>query len=284
MSLPSKSINTLVQDIYNYLDGNAKIDPERVKALGDSLAKTITERLTNGNQTPELRMSNFGTKCKRKLWYQIRTPADAEPLDGKSRFKFLFGDILEDITLFLAEEAGHKVTGRQDTLELNGITGHRDAVIDGVLVDVKSANARSFDKFKEHRVDQDDPFGYLDQLGLYSAASKEDPLVEVKGEHAFVAVDKELGNIVVDKYKVDKTRDWPAEIDEARELIASDEPPPRGFDPIPDGKSGNMQLPVPCRYCAFKHKCHPGLRTFIYSSGPRWLTKVTREPDVKEIK
>lgn len=283
MTAPSKSLNTLVKDIYDYLDGNAKISPERVRELGDSLAKTISERLTNGNQTPELRMSNFGTKCDRQLWYRIRHPADAEPLDGKARFKFLFGDILEDVVLVLAEEAGHKVTGRQDTLEISGIKGHRDAVIDGVLVDVKSANARSFTKFEEHRLEQDDPFGYLTQIGLYSAASKDDPLVEVKGEHAFLAVDKELGTLVVDKYKVDRSRDWEAEVRAKRQLLDSDDTPARGYDPIPDGASGNMQLPLPCRYCAFKRKCHPDLRTFAYANGRRYLTKVVKVPNVPEI-
>ncbi len=284
MTAPSKSLTTLVKDIYSYLDGNAKIDPERVKALGDELAKTIAERLTNGNQEPELRVSNFGSKCDRQLWYRIRTPADAEPLDGKARLKFLYGDILESVLLFLAEESGHKVEGRQDTVEIHGVKGHRDAIIDGVLVDVKSANSRSFGKFEEHRLESDDPFGYLTQLNMYSAASKDDPLVQVKGEHAFLAVDKELGTLVVDKYKVDRSTDWKDRIDEKRRLLDSPEPPVRGYDPIPDGKSGNEQLPVPCRYCAFKSKCHPGLRTFIYSNGPRYLTKVVREPDVYEVK
>jgi len=284
LTAPSKNINTLVKDVYNYLDGNAKVSEERVKALSERLARTITDELTNGNKTTELRMSNFGTKCDRQLWYRIRTPADAEPLDGKARFKFLFGHILEDVGLFLVEESGHKVTGRQDTLDLHGVKGHRDAVIDGVLVDVKTANSRSFSKFAEHRLESDDPFGYLTQLNMYSAASKDDPLVEVKGEHAFLAIDKELGTIVVDKYKVDKDRDWAGEVTVKRDILRMESPPPRGYDPIPDGKSGNEQLPVPCRYCPFKSKCHPQLRTFIYSNGPRYLTKVVREPEVKEIK
>lgn len=278
-----KSISTLVKDIYAYLDGNAKIDPQRVKVLGDRLAETITERLTNGNQTPELRMSNFGTKCDRQLWYRIKCPTEAEPLDGKARFKFLFGDILEDVVLVLAEEAGHRVTGRQTTLELAGIKGHRDAVIDGVLVDVKSANARSFTKFEKHELEEDDPFGYLTQIGLYSAASKDDPLVEVKGEHAFLAVDKELGTLVVDKYKIDRSRDWEKEIREKRQVLERTDPPARGYSDVPDGASGNRKLGVACSYCPFKHKCWPGLRTFQYSNGRRHLTVVEREPEVKEV-
>ncbi len=280
---PVKTINTLVEDVYNYLDGNAKVTKERVKALSDQLAKTITEELTNGNKQTELRMSNFGTKCERQLWYRINTPADAEPLDGKSRLNFLLGHILEDVQLFLIEESGHRVEGRQDELEINGLKGHRDAVIDGVLVDVKSTSSRQFEKFRNHELERDDPFGYLTQINLYSTASKEDPLVTVKGEHAFVAINKEFGSLAVDKYKVDKERDFSAELDEKRRLLDSPTPPVRGFNPIPDGKSGNEQLPVPCRYCPFKSKCHPGLRTFQYSNGKRYLTKVVREPDVREV-
>ena len=62
----------------------------------------------------------------------------------------MFGDILEELLLFLAKEAGHTVTGQQDTLSISGVNGHRDAIIDGRLVDVKSASSYSFRKFKNN--------------------------------------------------------------------------------------------------------------------------------------
>ncbi len=67
-------------------------------------------------------------------------------------------------------------------------------------------------------------------------------------------------------------------------IVELPEPPNRGFMAEPDGKSGNMQLCMECRYCEYKHTCWPGLRTFLYSGGPRFLTKVVKEPDVPEVK
>ena len=68
-----------------------------------------------------------------------------------------------------------------------------------------------------------------------------------------------------------------------KELADPDTPiPERCYPDIPDGKSGNMKLSVPCSYCSFKEHCWPELRTFIYSNGPRYLTKVVRTPDVYE--
>jgi hypothetical protein len=61
--------------------------------------------------------------------------------------------------------------------------------------------------------------------------------------------------------------------------------PARTFEPIPEGKSGNMKLGLNCSYCGYKTHCHPGLRTFAYARGPVFLTDVIREPKetVKEI-
>ena len=64
--------------------------------------------------------------------------------------------------------------------------------------------------------------------------------------------------------------------------------PPRCYEDVEDGASGNRKLCVECSYCAFKVDCWQdvndgsGLRKFIYSSGPRWLTVVKKEPNVME--
>lgn len=279
-----KSLNTLVQDIYALLQsGKAKIDAVR-------LADIISRRLENSKSGEVLRMSALGERCWRKLWYRQHLPDKAEPLAGNTLLTFLMGDIAEEVVLSLAEQAeGHRVTGRQDTLELDGVLGHRDAIIDGVLVDVKSANSRSIEKFKGHNLEKDDPFGYLEQLGAYLEASKDDDKVEVKGEAAFLAFDKELGHLVVDRYKPEK-RDWKKWISELRGMLSSSEPPRRAYMAEPDGKSGNMKLPLECRYCQYKNECWKnanggkGLRKFLYSNGPRWLTHVEREPDVQEVR
>ena len=74
-----------------------------------------------------------------------------------------------------------------------------------------------------------------------------------------------------------------AEVDKTKKIVTSTTKPERGFSDVPDGKSGNLKLGVGCSYCAYKHHCWPDLRTFIYSTGPRFLTRVTRLPNVPEV-
>ncbi len=47
---------------------------------------------------------------------------------------------------------------------------------------------------------------------------------------------------------------------------------------VADGESGNVKLDTTASYSSFKHSCFPGLRTFLFSGGPRHLTKVVRRP------
>ena len=66
-------------------------------------------------------------------------------------------------------------------------------------------------------------------------------------------------------------------------LVALPEPPRCTCGTVPDGKSGNFKLDVKASYSPYKYVCFPSLRTFLYSDGPRYLTKVTRKPDVIEV-
>jgi hypothetical protein len=274
-------INTLIRDIYKLFTDRYTPNPENVKTFGNNLASIVEDRLSEEKNQAYLRPSNIGQPCDRKLWYSINTPDKAEPLSPTVKFKFLYGDIIEALVLFLAAEAGHKVEGCQETVEIAGVKGKRDAIIDGVLVDVKSANSRSFKKFEEHTLDKDDAFGYRKQLSFYLNASKKDERLTTKDRAAFLAVDKELGHLALDFHGSDE--DWEKIIEEKRDLLASPVPPERAFKAVPEGKSGNERLTVPCTYCAFKKICWPGLRTYIYSNGPMFLTHVERAPKVTEV-
>ena len=72
-------------------------------------------------------------------------------------------------------------------------------------------------------------------------------------------------------------------IEHVQEMVKQPEPPEQCYEPKPDGKSGNMKLDIGCSYCAYKKSCWPGLRAFLYSTGPRFLTEVVNEPKVQEI-
>lgn len=279
----TKTIDSLVPDIHKVFTDFHNFNEDLLKKFGERVSATVARQVNQESGTPSLRMSNLGQKCNRKLWYSINTPNDGEHLPVEARVKFLFGHLLEDLLLFLAEEAGHDVRGCQDELLINGVKGHRDAVIDGVVVDCKSASSFSFKKFKEGLKHEDDGFGYLDQLQAYLYASQDDPVVTDKGRAAFLVIDKTLGHITLDIHK--KTdKDFPKIVAEKREAVTQEKPPARFYKDIPEGKSGNRKLGIECSYCNFKSKCWPSLKTYVYARGPVYLTNVERTPDVPEAK
>ncbi len=231
-------------------------------------------------------MSSIGQPCARRLWYQTNLKATTSH-SASTSFKFLYGDVIEDLVLALAKAAGHSVEGQQDELVIEGIKGHRDAVIDGVTVDVKSASSYSFEKFKKGLSESDDSFGYLTQLPSYVKAAENDPLVTDKEGGAFLVVDKVDGRICLDyhNFKEEGSLDEVEKFFKHRiDMSSKTTPPSRGFNPQPEGKSGNMALGFNCSFCEFKEVCHPGLRKFNYKPRPKYLTKVVREPKVEEIK
>lgn len=277
-----KTIDTLVTDIYELVDKGADVPDELVQEFASELASIVKDRLGE-RPAPRLRLSNLGTKCDRKLWLEINFPETMEPLSPETRLKFLIGDLHEAILLFLARAAGHEVEGTQDTIDLEGVSGHRDAVVDGVLCDVKSASSRAFVKFKEGLKPDQDSFGYRVQIGSYLAGSQDDPVVREKDKAAFIASDKTLGKITVDVHADLPPPEYFRELSRQKQaMLSSKEMPPRAFDDEPDGKSGNRKLGTYCSYCPVKHACWPGLKVYQYSSGPRFLTKVVREPKVEE--
>lgn len=267
-------IKTLVQDIYARVCSKELFKEEDVHEFAKNLAIKLADNMSAERGQPYLRMSNLGQPCDRKLWQSINTPERAEPLPPATRIKFLFGHILEELLMFLARAAGHDVRGEQDVLDLAGVKGRRDGVIDGHLVDAKSASSRSFDKFRDHGLRDDDAFGYLIQLGSYLEASKDDPVVTDKAKASFLAIDKQHGHVVLDTYNL-KDTDHAKIVEEKRAILAGPIP-----DRLPeaDGGNGNRVLGVACSYCEFKRECFPGLRTFAYSGGPKYFTHVAKQP------
>jgi hypothetical protein len=270
-----KSIKTLVRDIQALLKNNGPFNKEAVDGFASALSTKIVERLGERKGKPSLRLSNLGTSCNRKLWYSINRPELAEPLSASTRLKFLFGDILEEVLIFLSRASGHTVTREQEEVEVNGVRGHLDAFVDGELVDFKSASTYSFRKFRDGGLTSDDPFGYITQLGGYACGTS------VRRGH-FVVVDKTLGNLCLDTHDLPDT-DYDKLIDDNREMLAWPQPPERGYKDEFDGKSGNRKLGVACSYCPFKSHCWPGLRAFNYAGRPVFLTKVERLPKVQEL-
>lgn len=280
----TKSIQTLKSDIENVLSTGEGWTEDIADWVGEQISKGLTRQLTPKlNSVGTLRMSSLGQPCERKLWYSVQPSLSSlkEVLQPNTLNKFIFGDMIEAYTLGLIKASGHSLEGMQDQVQILGIKGSRDCVIDGMVFDIKSASTMSMNKFKNNGLRENDPFGYLSQLSSYVYASKDDPLVTNKTHGGFVAIDKQFGHIEIDIYDLTtELSNKEAEVQRKKDVVKSPETPKRSFEDVPDGKSGNRKLGTNCSYCEFKQICWPDLQTYIYSTGPRYLTEVVREPKV----
>jgi len=278
-----KSIYQLIPDIQHLVEKkDGWFTPELSKLFSEDVSRRLQRHFNEDKTTPTLRLSQMGPKCPCALWHSIYSPGEAEALPPWVEIKFAFGHILEALVVTLSKATGHEVTGEQDEVTVDGVKGHRDCVIDGCVVDIKSASSMSFKRFKDGSIKDNDSFGYLEQLDAYLVGSLDDPLVRVKDRAFDLVVDKQLGHMVLYEHKL--RDDISAKVAAAKVIVASPRPPTCTCGEVPDGKSGNFKLDVRASYSPQKYLCKPNLRTFIYSDGPRYLTKVVRLPDVPEIR
>lgn len=285
-----KELSALPDDIYALFnpDEDHVVNEENLESFAQNLKDLMRLRLRAAPEvrTP-LRFSSLG-KPNRQIWY------DAHPIEGgvlpngspakealrpQTYVKFLYGDIIEQMLLFLTKEAGHTVEMEQAEVEVDGVLGHIDAKIDGVIVDVKSASPFGYQKFKKNEVVSDDPFGYVAQLSGYAS------VLTPSQPAAWLANDKVAGDICISILpSVVIDHHDPAErIKELKDVVESEEVPELCHQPVADGKSGNQKLGTACSYCSHKFRCHPSLRIFLYSTGPKFFTQILKEPKVDEI-
>jgi hypothetical protein len=280
-----KKIETLINDMEQVVLGLGGWDA----AITEYLATTISEVAEARFSTPQeprgyLSLSGLGNPCDRDLWYKVNMTDKAAPMGPETLGTFFYGDLLEALVIALAKASGHDVQGEQDRLDVHGIKGHRDVVIDGMTVDVKSASSFSFEKFKAGKLREEDPFGYISQLSSYVYAGKDDPLVTNKTEGAFLAIRKDRFKLCLDRYDfTEELKTKEAEILKKKEVVSGPIPEER-IPPVPQSKtSPNTKLAMKCGYCSFRKECYPEARTFIYSNGPVFLVDVKKVPNVLEV-
>ena len=283
-----KKLDTLVEDIYDKLsvlsDGESlNIDDKTIDAFGESMKEVLSQWANpRPRDSGTLRMSNIG-KPLRQLWYDMRSESKTTERIKPSVFiKFLYGHLLEEVLLMLIKIAGHEVTDEQKEVSVSGIKGHMDCVIDGEVIDIKTASGFAFKKFYNKTLAEDDIFGYLAQLAGYEAAMGTN-----KG--GFLAMNKESGEIALYRPDSFDKPDIKKKIKTVKKLIKVDTPPELCYNPVPDGAAGNMQIARGCTWCRHKFECHAdsnkgkGLRVFKYSNKYSYLTRVVKEPRVLEV-
>jgi len=276
-----RTIDTLVDDIYALMETKEVPEgvnlEEQVEHFGENMKVLFSNIFTEKReQNPRLRMSNVG-KGSRYLWNEAQM-LEAEEIEAPTYLKFMFGHMIEEMLVFLIRTSGHEVTGEQQEVTVEGVKGHIDCFIDGDLIDIKSASTFGFKKFKEGTLMNDDPFGYIDQIKGYAEGLGETKV-------GWLAMDKQHGHLTVLQHSIEDFKDSPDIVDRIKHLktvVASSEAPERCYEDVPDGKSGNRKLGINCSYCKFKKHCWPDLRAFYYSTGPKYLTHVARQPKVTE--
>ena len=285
----SKTIHTLVDDIYRLMEtkeAEESVDVEaEIELFGENMKALMRTEFGRKRTTDRrtLRLSNIG-RDDRVLW-NVVNGTEKEEIKPATYIKFMYGHLIEEMLLFMTRMAGHEVSDEQRVCEVEGIKGHMDCKIDGIVIDVKSASSFGFKKFKDGTLAMDDAFGYVDQIKAYAHACGET-------EFGWLAMDKANGHLAVLKYDLEDTQapihehikgDIRERIKHVKEMVKGDEPTELCTETVPDGKSGNKKLGIKCSYCQYKKHCYPELRAFAYSYGPKFLSEVVNEPRVQEI-
>ncbi len=282
----NKTTDNLVQDIYDLMvskDADSSVDVEaEIDKFGEGVKALMRTEFGQEKRKDnrKLRLSNIG-RTDRYLWNHFNG-TEGEDILPHTYVKFMYGHLIEEMLLFLTRMAGHSVTDEQKVCKVNDIVGHMDCKIDGVVTDVKSASSYGFKKFKDATLVNDDSFGYIDQIKAYAKS-------EGERQVGWLTMDKANGHLTYLKYDLDDTdndklkEDIGDRVDHIKALVLGNEPKKYCYEPVPDGKSGNMKLAVGCSYCQFKKHCYPDLRVFNYSYAPKFLCKVVKEPNVQEI-
>tara|TARA_R110000851_G_scaffold67273_2_gene152068 strand:+ start:363 stop:1238 length:876 start_codon:yes stop_codon:yes gene_type:complete len=287
MKKNKKTLDTLVQDIYasiQPLTQNVQLDIKDSDfdkfgvAMADALKHWATPQPRGSSS---LRMSNIG-KPSRQLWFDLNAEQNPQQLDPSTMIKFLYGHLLEELVLFFVKLAGHEVTGEQKTIEVEGIQGHMDCIIDGEVVDIKTTSGFAFKKFKEGTLSNDDPFGYIAQLSGYEHS-------EGTNNGGFLALNKETGELTLFRPDEFDKPNIVNSIKNIKKTVAKKTPPIFCYPTVPEGKAGNFKLAKGCTYCRHKFECHKdsnngkGLRAFKYAKGATYFTDIKSLPKVEEI-
>ena len=277
----SSKISTLLDDIGYRLEEGTVPEEANLAIFLDELKEVMQNFFveeSNRDSTGKLRLSAVGRE-DRKLWYDFNGYAK-EKLNTSQRIRFCLGHILESFVLLLTREAGHTVEDCQKEVSVEKVKGHIDCIIDGELVDVKSASPYGFKKFVDGSIiTGEDPFGYMYQLSSYGAA-----LGKKKGY--FLSIDKSGGNLNLLEVPLNNVD--PAErISYLKDTLPDSDPPDRCYPEVEEA-SGNKRIGFNCKYCDYKVECWKdsnngqGLRKYNYAKGPEYFTHIQKEPRVEE--
>ena len=127
-------LDSLTKDIKNIFKKDVQPSEDDLKEFADNVLDSIRDSFIRHEQIPKnaIRFSSIG-KPDRQLWYQYNKPHEAEELHASTRIKFMFGHLIEQLVFLLIKTAGHKVSSIQEEKVIDGVTGHMDGRVDGIV-------------------------------------------------------------------------------------------------------------------------------------------------------
>ena len=251
--------------------GRGEIDSSRLDDLieqfgedcKDSLRKQLSDR---GNF--RIRMSGLGRPlCQQKMEKRGHT----QEMGYNDIMRFLMGDLVEAVAVFVLKAAGVNVvdTQRQCNLNLSGedVKGTLDIILDDgeqKVWDIKSTSPWSYENKFSGRggydvIKEDDPFGYIMQGYLYSEA-------QGMPFGGWIAINKSTGEWDFVEAPDDQEEDRKAYLEEANKRVESlnkDDKFKIPFEATDESYTvkgekiftGNKLMPKTCTFCSFKQDC-----------------------------
>jgi hypothetical protein len=144
--------------------------------LVQDIFESCSIRAENQPKRDYLGMSSIGFPCERALWFDYNNKLTV-PIDGRLARIFEMGNMVETRILADLELAGYKVEYQQLTFkDFDGrFAGHCDGIISNItnkqhILEIKSANDKSFNKFKAHGIKLNPK--YYAQIQCYMGYSK----------------------------------------------------------------------------------------------------------------
>jgi hypothetical protein len=195
--------------------------------------------------------------------------------DSTFPIRGMYGYLVEALLVFLIRASGINILADQETVAINidgnTLNGTLDLALDlgdniPTIWDIKSASHYSFvNKFENiNSLIDDDPFGYITQLWLYTEAKRRiDNRTQIGG---FIAFDKSSGDlrvIPIPQYMyepvLEKVLDRVSKVFRDIETVTA-EKRPTIKEKYRKKMTGREYLDTVCQYCKFKFNCFPNIQ------------------------
>ena len=266
----------IVDKIYQMLDSVSSLEePLRIPTtlLNEFLSGceiAVKRQFTNvKEEAPTIRLSAIGKCLKQQAFTAIGE--QGEEIQPRARFTFFFGDLVEEMIIFLAKLSGVNLHSEQKEVVLDKIKGHVDGIadIDGerYIVECKSMSDLSFKDFRDKGMTDD--WGYISQINAYMEALNINKAILVGvnkntghlHEQVFEKDDNVVAMIYSNIQDLKEIQKNPEKINELENISLVEET-------YRNKKTGNRILSITCSYCKYKNLCWKGLVSAFRNGKP----------------